>query len=387
MVLARAVASSGEYALPAHHLPLQFDGDRRNEPIRAYVLPGEALLLAGAFRTLPVPLHRYIHVPITVAFVVAIAAVALVSAGRKAALATGVLANLDPFVVQHGPVWDDALLAAALQWSFLAIVVHRLSDRSIGRTSRTLVAAAGVIAFCAALTRTQPQLELAIIGAALAALPRLRAARALGVATIAGAGAAMTTWGARNLLVLGTVLLTTSHDGLTLLQSNHLRARESILQTGVAQTLAPVIPDPGGGELEIDAAARREAMAYLRAHPGDAAMTAGLKTFVSVVGVDFASRRAARNAVAVSSSIVLLTLAVIGWREWRRRRRPGAIASVLAVSAATIGGVTLLLLLIGPVGIRYRIAATGFVYVLAGIGITSMRSRSNSGPHDAARAL
>jgi hypothetical protein len=376
--VARTLVSSGEYAVPAHLLPIQFDNDRRFMPIRAYVLPGEPLLLALAFRLLPVPLHRYIHVPVTIAFVVAIAAVARAAAGGTAAIAAGAIASLDPFVLQHGPVWDDALLAAALQWSFIAIVVHRVSQADERPFRPALAIAGGLVVFGAALTRMQSQVELVIIGIVLATAAPLRRVRALGLAAILGIGLALAGWGTRNALVLDTLLLGTSHDGVTLWQSNHLRARESILQTGVTQTLAPAIRDPGGDEIAIADGLRREAIEYLRRNPGDAVVTSALKIVVSVVGVDFGARRAGRNVIAASASLVLFGLAVAGWRRWRNNQPSVPLARVLAWCVGVIGGVTMIMLAFGPVGIRYRMTATGLAYVFAGLFVAAIAGRRSA---------
>lgn len=378
-VIARHLAATGELSLPSFHRPVRIAPEDRQQPIRAFHLPGEPALLAAGFRVLPSGLHRYIHVPVTVLFVTAVAAVAFVLFGPRTAAATGAIASLDPFIVYHGPVWDDAVLVAALEWSILAIVTTQLAGM---RVARPWVAAVGVMAGYAALTRLQPQFELALIGAALVVVPLWQPARRLGIAALIGISVAICAWGVRNLLVLGTFFLGTSHDGQTLWQHNHARARESILQTGIAQTLAPIDHPASGSEIDVDRAFKRDAIDYLRRHPGDATITASLKVTVSILGIDFGSRSRLRNAIAAASNAVLLVLTALGYRVWRRQFAVDPVAGYLVWCGAIIVGVTLLMLAIGPVGIRYRIAATGFGYLLAALALSAVpwsRWRSRSG--------
>ena len=341
-VLARNLVREGRLSVPAGERQLLMSRERRAEPLRAFLLPGEPLLLAAAFAAFPVPLHRYVHVPVTVLFVTAVCAVAFIVAGRGAAIAAGALASLDPFVVVHGPVWDDTFLAAALEWTCLAAIAYSLAQPArVGRWPMGL--AVPVLAAAAALTRFQSQLDLAILGLLLmwsAWAGRTSSRRSvpqrvwgLGVALLFGVTAALVGWGARNAAVLGTFLVTTTHEGQVLWQSNHARARESILQWGLTQALVPQLIDPGGSEIAVDRAMRREALVYLRSHPVDAAQTGLLKVGVSVFGIDFGTRRQLRNLVAAASSGGVLVLAVVGYRE-----PPAAIAAGSCRMAAATRG-------------------------------------------------
>ena len=193
----------------------------------------------------------------------------------------------------------------------------------------------------------------------------------------------MAGWGVRNALVFGTLVLGTSHDGVTLWQSNHSRAIESILETGTTQTLAPPIRDPGGDELDISGTLRRDALAYLQTNPGEAIVTGAMKIGVSVVGVDFGSTRPWRNVIAASSSVLLCVAAVVGWRRWRWDQSDGS-SHALKWCAVIVSAVTLVMLAMGPVGIRYRIVATGFAYLFAGIGLSEMLTERRSTPGRAA---
>ena len=79
--IARALVDRGEFA--AHAWPRTAktnSGDE--EPLRAYHLPGEPLLIAAGFRVLPAALLPYLHIPITVLFVSAVAAVGFWIGGR-----------------------------------------------------------------------------------------------------------------------------------------------------------------------------------------------------------------------------------------------------------------------------------------------------------------
>ncbi len=106
--------------------------------LRYFHLPVEPLLLTMAFRVLPPGFHPYIHVPIAVVLVIAASLVAAVIGGPKLALVTGTWISIQPFIVIHGPVWDDTFLSAALSWLLCAILLSR-AKAEVDRSSNDLV--------------------------------------------------------------------------------------------------------------------------------------------------------------------------------------------------------------------------------------------------------
>lgn len=384
-LIARALVARGEFSVPAWHRLRGPDGDVPAEPLRAFQLPGEPLYLAAGFR-LPAVLWRYLHVPVTVLLVSSIAAVGLLMGGSRLALATGLVANLDPFVLVHGPVWDDTFLVAALEWCLFALVLIGIRYRP-ARGSHTSVRLAlftmvALLAGCAAVTRATSQVLLGGFGAAAVCLPSFRAVRAHGWAMLVGVFLALMVWGARNAAVVGTFYLGSSHNGLTLFESNYPHAREAILRTGTAEGLSRTHMGPQfsavarAGEVEADEHFTREAWSYILASPVDVARTAALKLFVSATGYNFALPASSpRNLVPTASNVLLLAFGLWGLCTWWRRGLDHPVGWFTIAGIAT--SVTLAALALGPTGMRYRIGLTGFLYLGVASAMTDVpRSRT-----------
>lgn len=371
--IARHLVDRGEFALIGGSSGMAPPTIRR-----AVQLPGEPLYLAAGFLVLPASFHRYLHVPVSIALVTAIAAVGCVLGGRRMALATGLIASFEPFVLRHGPVWDDTFMAAALEWTVFAVVIHRLR-----RPPGPIPAAAGRwkvfgVAICAgwaAVTRFEAQLVLGAVGLVLVASRALRPARSLGWSLLGGMTLTMSAWGIRNLLVLGVFFLGSTHDGQTLYQSTHGRARESIVRTGVAQSLLHLTAPPGVDELEEDRLYARAAWSYIGAHPFEFIKTAVFKMVVSLTGVNFtAPVTSARNIVAIGTNVGLILLASLGLRRRRAGATPEASDRFFMRLVAIVIGVTIVMLALGPVGLRYRICLAGILYPGAGLLAARLRT-------------
>ena len=369
--IARQLVQTGHFAVPAEYRVRAPDGGPPRGDVRAYQLPGEPLFLATAFHVLPEAAWRYTHVPVTVLFVVAVAGVALLMAGRDAALLAGLVAVADPFTLVHGPVWDDVWLAAALEGAVLALVLRETAaDGGAVKRAGWVLALVAVLSGWAAMTRLQSQLFLGMLGVVMCIAPRLRRVRMVGVAVLAGVALALGAWGARNTAALGTFFVGSTHDGKTLLESNDSHARAAILTVGTPAGMSardPLLVDiPTVGELAEDRAARREAWAYIATHPGDVAKTALLKVAVSLAGVNpSASLVSARNAGAAVWSAALIIAGTLGLvRLWRGRN--GAVAGLFGAASALGLVLTVGSLALGPPGERYRMPATLFLYVGAG---------------------
>ena len=375
--IARNLAERGEYAAAMWRTTPDATGRVVGAPLRAYILPGEPLYLAAGFRWLPASLHRYLHVPVTVLLVLATAAMGFLIGGRAMALATGALAAFDPFVVVHGPVWDDTFLAAALEWSVLAFLLSRFTNAraEIGLMPLVLLA---IAAGFAAVTRLQSQVLLGLIALAAMALPRLKPIRRTGFAIAAGIVLAVSAWGFRNFLVLGVFLLGTSHDGQTLLHGNHPRAREALFETGLTQTYAEMSVPDGLAEIEENRVFRDRGLDYLMSQPVEASITAALKTAVSLTGLDLSRPLLnLRNLATLLPNVSLWLLA--GWgvrRWWRLQKAPlDARATFLCLTLSVVTLVTLGMLAIGPVGLRYRISLAPVLYLFAAFGVLAIRRR------------
>jgi len=372
-VLARTLVETGEYGTLAWPTRDPRAPDAVEPLLRAYLLPAEPLLQAAAFAWLPPALWRYLHVPVTVALVLAIAAVAVALGGARLGLIAGLLATFDPFVLRHGAVWDDTFLAAAVEWSLGACLVWALAGSPCCARLREwpALAALALAAMTGALTRLPAQVTIAAAGLLAAVAPRLRPARAPGLALVLGVTIGVLSWGARNQLMLGQFFLGTSHDGITLLESTSPAARPSILATGTAEGFAARAlaahyrAVETMGELEANAYFRRAAWASMADAPFDAVLTGLVKVGVSLGGVDFGEPLwSARNAAAVGFNAALWFAAVVGARRWRLAARTPARDfgrhAALIILVTTLG-----LLVLGPVGLRYRVTLAGVLYVLA----------------------
>lgn len=347
--------------------------DGTEAPLRAYLLPAEPLYLAAAFRWLPSTLWPYLHLPVVLVFVLAIAATGVAVGGARLGLTAGLLAALDPFVLYHGPVWDDVFLASAVEWSVLACLCWAATDRACcaSLTRPGWLVLLGLAAAVAALARAPAQFVIA--GMAMLALvhPRLRALRPIGVVLLTGVVVAVLAWGARNHVVLGEFFVGTSHDGITLLESTSPAARASILATGTAEGFASrALAEHYAAirpmsELEANRYLQRAAWRQMADAPLATMITAGVKLIVSVSGVDFGRPLIhPRNLAAAGFSLTLTALAVAGLPRLRGRgaARP---AVLFGWSAAAMAAVTLAMLALGPVGIRYRLTLTGVAYLAA----------------------
>jgi hypothetical protein len=165
------------------------------------------------FRALPEYAHKYVHVPIVAMLLCALTLVAKKWAGARAALITGLVATWHPFVVLHGAVWDDAFLATALLWTVIAIACYRGAQ---GSDSPGVLLSVAFLSGAAAVTRADCQVILLALAGIFLLLPRTKSMRATCLAAIIGIALALALWGARNRLVLGSFVLGSTHDGITL---------------------------------------------------------------------------------------------------------------------------------------------------------------------------
>ena len=361
---------------------------------RAYLLPAEPLYLAAILRAAAPPFRRYAHVPVTVLLIVSVAGAAMALRGPSFGAAVGVFAALQPFVLIHGPVWDDTFLAAAMVWLVVAI----LFNRAAGTERRThaaalrwpILSAAGAVA---ALARLEAQLILIALAFATAVVPPARAWRRDAVAIAIGVALALGAWAWRNHSAVGSAMLGSTHDGIALWESNGAYTRDA-LRAGQVMTLSLDAArmrqhwDSTASMTEVEANAyfRRAAIRYALAHPVDVSGTALLKGVLSLTGIrPEMPIRAPRNLIALVTNVVLLVLAMCG--------APTLLASCSQTTRARVQlvfgiivTVGMLMLLIGPIGLRYRITLDGVLWIVAVAGLYRLGSRlgAPSGPVDQA---
>jgi len=114
----------------------------------------------------------------------------------------------------------------------------------------------------------------------------------------------------------------------------------------------------------------KRALQYVVAHPIKELQLMARKAFFTLTGLRPELPPASlRNLVGVASNIITFLLAVIGIgallhdRQQARRIRP-FLLMLLPLVLTGVGAV-----LIGPIGMRYRIAIDGVVWILAGLGV------------------
>jgi hypothetical protein len=342
--------------------------------LRMFHLPGEPLYSALGFRFLPAWAHRYMHVPVTVLFVAAVAAVAGYLGGRSLCLLTGLVAAAQPYVVVHGPAWDDTFLEAALVWTLVALLcaaLRRPGDRpppapAWGPTRWSLVAA---LAGYASITRALSQPLLGLLAVALCLLPRLRPARWAGPAMLAGMGVALCLWGLRNYRVCGEFVLGDSHNGIGLWEANYPHARESLWAVGGPEFLNDIYMTEHWPRTEplTEAGANRYfqkiALDYIAGHPRDVLQTCLLRTGLTLTGFRVKEGlTSARNLNALVCNSLLFLLAGFGAASVRLRGASPVAVLVAVFFAVTTVGVWSLIF-IGPLGQRYRILFDGILWI------------------------
>jgi hypothetical protein len=356
-------------------------------PLRAFNLPGYVWYAAAMWRAFP-RAHRYIQIPVVVLLTVAVAATAAALGGPMLGLLSGLVAALDPFMVVHGPVWDDAVFGTTLEWLIFAIAVYRWRQTrsSVAWTENIIVMA---LAGLAALTRTEAQAVLLVLTAVVWALPSLRALRRTSLFAALGVVIAVSAWGVRNESAIGTFLTGSTHDGITLWESNGPAARQA-LRLGQVDRLSenPSVMQPYWSatmpmtEAGADSYFRRAALRYISAHPVETGKTAFGKLVVSVSGVrperDLNNER---NLVSIIDNGLLLVLSLAAVFQLTRRPprlRHAVLLVMITVSASAIVG----LLLIGPAGIRYWLTLRGMTWMLSAWELLHLGRTVSRNQHD-----
>ena len=355
--IARTLAHDGEFVF-------------RPSGSHAFHLPGEPLYLAAAFRLLPENAWPYLHVPVTVLLVTSVAAAAWIVDGPLLAVVAGTVITLEPFIVSHGPVWDDTFLAEALQWPVFLILLWKLSGRDDCARSgpKFLWVVVAACTAAAAVTRLQSQLVLASVAGTAIALKMLQPIRSLAWTILLALTVALCAWGVRNAAVLGHFFIGSSHDGKTFEESTGLRTRDVIIRAGQAGGSSTSIAD-AADEVEADRRFKTLAWRYIAGHPEEFIQTAALKAGTTLLGIDLGRPVvSSRNLVGLGTSLILLTAGPFGlWSLSRHLPTPVSTLFTLLVTITTI--VTIVLLTIGPVGLRYRLGLSTFLCLGTGAAV------------------
>ena len=378
-IVARSLVARGRYAVAFGGRLWGPSSPHARDSLSYFVLPGEPLFLAASFKVVPERLHPYIHVPVTVLLIAAVSAFAAAFGGPRLALVTAVVASLEPFVVVHGPVWDDTFLSAALQWSALALLAAILWRKWPPRSLPLSVAAAGaaIAIGVAAVVRGDVPLFLALLALVVWRTPSLRSLRCPVMYCALASAVALTAWGVRNQAVGGSFALGSSHDGITLWESNGpytvaaLKRGQVMMLSGQPDLMRAFWSDTRDmSEPEANRYFARQAVRYVVAHPVDELLLMARKAFYTLTAIrPELPLMSSRNLVGIVSNVVTFVLVALGVGAlWRDREPAGRISPVLLLLLPLLlTGV--LAILIGPIGMRYRIALDGVVWMFAGIGV------------------
>jgi hypothetical protein len=345
----------------------------QDPPLRAFNLPGYVWYLDVARRATPA-LRRYAQIPVVVLLALAIASVATALGGPQLGLVSGLIATLDPFLVVHGPVLDDAVYGTALEWGIVAVALHRwhrgaTPPRTPSAPDCVVVAA---LAALAVLTRPDARLLLMALAVVVWVSPILRPFRVMSVVAVVSASLAVVGWGIRNQRAIGVFDAGSTHDGITLYESNGIVSRRALALGQVdrlSQDSSVMAADwrrtAEMSEAQADAYFQGEAVGYIAMHPLDVVRTAVDKLGVSIVGLrPDRSAFDPRNVVSGIDAAVLLLLAAVAVVRLARLRR-GAGAFALLKILSILATVTVALLAIGPAGIRYWLPLRGALWILA----------------------
>jgi hypothetical protein len=338
----------------------------QDPPLRAFELPGEPLWVAAGTRT-GIDVRDYWNVPVAALLIVSIAAVALALGGPELALIAGFVAALDPVTLLHASNRDDAVLGSALLWTVFAIIALRW--RGWGLVA--LFLAAGV----AAITRMEA-------GLMIVPLLAVRSVRRPALVAVAGVVVALAAWGVRNQRAIGHFTVGSTHDGITLWESNGPFALRSLSlgQVDIVSlnrtVMAPIFAQTQDlDEVGADAFFKGQAVRYMASHPLDVARTAAAKIAVSIASVHpDLPLTAPRNLAAMLENALLLVLAGFGLARFAR--------SPVAIIFAAMGLITLALLAFGPAGMRYWLTLRAACWILTASTLIRLipRTLSSSAP-------
>ena len=355
-------------------------------PLRMFHQPGEVLYQAAGFKLLPNVLWRFLHLPIVLLLVGAITWCARHFFGTVVAGITGLLASIHPFLLLHGPVWDDAFTASALCWAAMGIVLK------LTRTDRQRpaywywCAALFGIAGLAAITRLQSSWIILTLASGSLAIPRMRSMRIPLCIAATGTLIFLGTWALRNYFISGQWVIGSTHDGITLWESNYPHALDSLATGQVSYLNEDYMHDQFSvtarlTEWEADSYFKTIAIDYVLQHPLSTLQAGLLKLGVTISGMrPELPLQDTRNLVALLVNTLLLSASVVAtrlvdWKQWPIDKCCFAIFGIVSLAAVIVLGI------LGPAGWRYRMDIEGFALIASALVLHRiMRALCNSSP-------
>jgi hypothetical protein len=355
--------------------------------LRLHHLPGEPLYLAFCFFFLPVSFHDYIHIPVTLLLIISIIYVAYLICGDSLALISGLFVCLSPFLLIHGFVWDDTYLSASLVWfSIIPVTSILRSELSAQKSTihKTILYLLLVLSVAyASITRLEA-LCIFVLTSIMLFILKLPKLRKIALVILWSALCAVNVWGVRNALVSNTFTISSSHDGITLWESVGPHTQEA-LAIGQVEALSydhEIMRQYWSetahmSEVEVNHYFKSMAVEHVISDPTRFLALGIHKTIRSLLGLNPAAKLdSIRNIVGIIYNTIIIFLASIQLISYMvHGRKPlGAVNSqngvdvvICAVFFISICVSCMLMLLLGPVGWRYKITFDGVMIIMAAL--------------------
>jgi 4-amino-4-deoxy-L-arabinose transferase-like glycosyltransferase len=333
LALARSVARGDGFHYPADE-PQPGTGQQFGRA------PGYPLFLAALGITQPVE-HAPRRVQIAQALVGTlivwlIASIASRAAGPRAGVAAAAVAAIYPPLV-----WMPAYVLSETVFSAIALAVARVlqhgADDATASITRTSVLA-GLLTGAAILTR--PALIFFLPFAAFWLWRSRRTADA--IAFVLVAVLCVAPWTLRNHRVYGRWIAVASEGGITFWTGNHpLAVGDGDLAANPAIKRAELefrAAHPGLTPEEMEPLYYRDALAWIRAHPGAWLQLMARKAFYTVIpaGPSYAVHSAKYVVASVAAYLLVLAAAVAGAWRWRTRGRRSGPVPLWLMAASTV---------------------------------------------------
>lgn len=351
-------------------------------------LPGEPLFLSLCFRFFPSRALPYVHIPIVLTLILSIATVGFLSGGRNVGFVSGLLASLHPFIVLHGPVLDDTFLAAALIWVVLTILLFwfqaKRKNRIVSKFNSVLLyVVLFFVAGYASITRAESRLIFFGWAALSFIVPVMKEIRKPMIVVLLGMALSMGLWSTRNFLQVGEFTSSFSSFGITFWESNNAMTLESLKHGQVEQgpyDLPSLTEFPAGTshltEEQVSSYFFKKTLSRLFHRPISSLKIGLIKCIITGLGIRPELPIAhLRNQVAIWTNLIVFILAIYGWRLSKRimdRATHGFLSAIFSLLFV----VTLMILMLGPIGLRYRIFFEGVLAIFAAFAVVVICRRA-----------
>jgi hypothetical protein len=138
----------------------------------------------------------------------------------------------------------------------------------------------------------------------------------------------------------------------------------------------------------------RRALQYIVESPSEFSRLAARKAFYTFTSIRPEQQLASpRNLVGLGANVLLFVVGTFGLTGWLRDRQQRSRSKPYAMLLIPLVLTTLLVVAIGPIGMRYRIALDGILWICAGMGVLrladgwSIARRAFSSPFEVQSAL